>query len=137
MDYYNTFAKKKRHGCLTAYLILIFTLNLIGAFSQLITFFFAEPIMYPDSEALTASIVPRWLWLVLGIGSIIKLVSTVAILNWKKWGFWLFTISVVIRLIFNFYTGLYIANGIFWLVGIAILYGALNVGKKNGWRQLD
>ena len=77
------------------------------------------------------------MWLVLGIGSIIKLVSTVAILNWKKWGFWLFATSVLISLIFNFYTGLYIANGIFGFVGIAILYGALNVGKKNGWRQLD
>jgi len=77
------------------------------------------------------------LWLVLGIGSIIKLVSTVAILNWKKWGFLAFYNISFNQPYFQFLYGLYIANGIFGFVGIAILYGALNLGKKNGWRQLD
>ena len=129
---------KKRHGCLSVFLILILLVNALATFTQLTAFFFSEPITNQDDQSLAATIIPRWFWFVIGIGSLIKLLSLIAIINWKKWGFWFFTLSTFVNLGINLYTGLYIENGITGLIGVAILYGVLHIGgNKKGWTQLD
>ena len=130
--------EKKRHGCLSVFLILVLIVNAVATFTQLTAFFFSEPITNQDTQSLATTIIPRWFWFVLGIGSLIKLLSLIAIINWKKWGFWLFALSTFVNLGINLYTGLYIENGITGFIGVAILYGVLYIGgDKKGWSQLD
>ena len=130
--------EKKRHGCLSVFLILVLIVNAVATFTQLTAFFFSEQITYQDAQSLATTIIPRWFWFVLGITSLINFLSLIAIINWKKCGFWFFTLSAFVNLGFSLYAGLYIENGITGLIGVAILYGVLHIGgDKKGWAQLD
>ena len=81
---------------------------------------------------------PEWSFPVLIIMSIFNLVCAVSLFRWKKWGFWGFLASGIIVIIVNLSIGLSTASALGGIVGIAILYGVLQIGKENkGWPQLD
>jgi len=81
---------------------------------------------------------PGWAFPVLGILSVLNLVCAIGLFQWKKWGFYGVCVSSVIAVVVNLAIGLPPASALFGLVGIAILYGILQIGQENkGWTQLD
>ena len=127
---------KKRHGCLTAWLILMIIANSAIAFGYLIgvdrsIVFTKLKESYPNA--------PGWTFPLLTVLSLINLACAIALFNWKKWGFWGFCATSVIVLIINLSTGVKILpSSMGGLVGIALLYGVLHIGKEDkGWPQLE
>jgi len=81
---------------------------------------------------------PSWLFPVLAVLGIFNLVCAIALFKWKKWGFWGFCASAVAALIINISTGVGIAPSLVGLIGVAILFGVLHIGKENkGWPQME
>jgi hypothetical protein len=120
---------KKRHGCLTAYLIF-----LIVVIAITVIYYIA------DSKSLKSTLkLPGWSLPVSAVLCLLEIVCAIAIFKWKRWGFWGFCVLAMAALIVNISSGLGIATSIIGLVGIAIMYGVLNIGNKEnkGWPQLD
>ena len=124
--------EKKRHGCLTVYLVLMLIVNSLSTYFYLVT----PP---PDTgPPFHMPLFPTWVYGVMAITGLLNLISAVAILRWKKWGFWgllLSNISIVIRyLIIDQAIGQLLVG----LSPFIILYISLHIGKNNkGWSQLD
>ena len=121
--------QKIRHGCLTAFLVLMIVANSVTALMYLL-----------GSSLIKQSLpgVPSWALVVMGIFAIFNLVCAVGIFKWKKWGFWGFIVSSIVALFVNLSVGLGIGQSLGGLIGIALLYGVLHIGKENkGWPQLD
>ena len=119
---------KKRHGCLTAWLIIIIIACAVSI------------IMYLATTSLISSELDMagWVVPVLVILLVFEIVCAIALFMWKKWGFWGFCAIVVISIIINLSLGLGITASLGGLVGLAILFGVLNIGKDNkGWPQLN
>lgn len=121
--------EKKRHGCLTAWLILMIIANAATAF------------LYFTGGALVAAAVPSGnsaLILVLGVIGLANVAFAIALFMWKKWAFWGFCGCSVITMIINIILGLGIGQSVGGLLGAAILYGVLQIGGDNkGWDQLS
>ena len=124
--------EKKRHGCLTVYLVLILIVNSLLTYTYLVT----PP---PDTgPPFHMPLFPTWVYGVMAITGLLNLISAVAILRWKKWGFWLFANTSFITVWLNYTMGMSFATSIVGLVGVAILYGVLHIGgDKKGWTQLE
>jgi hypothetical protein len=120
---------KQRHGCLTAWLVLMIVANSAVALMYLL-----------GSSALRRSLpnAPGWAFPVLIAIGVLNVVFAVALLQWKKWGFWGFCATAVAALFVNLSIGLGVGQSLIGLVGIAILYGVLQIGSANkGWPQLE
>ena len=121
--------KKIRHGCLTAWLILMMIVNSLTALTYLL-----------GGKEIEQTIpnVPVWLFPVLVSVSVFNIICAFAIYRWQKWGFWGFLGSSVAAFVINISLGLGLAQSFFGLAGIAILFGILNIGENNkGWSQLE
>ena len=122
-------AEKKRHGCLTTYLVVMIIANSLTA------------LLYPfGAAAIKQRIpnIPNWAFPVLIAIAAVNVICAFALFRWKKWGFWGFAISTGIVFALNLAIGLSVASAIGGLVGVAVLYGALHIGKENkGWPQLN
>jgi len=127
-------APKQRHGCLTAYLIFMIIAN------SLVTLVYLPR---PNYQLILFDIVHLYwtrafVWPVLIVAGIFNVVCAVALLRWKKWGFWGFAVSSVIIFFVNLFIGLDIWPALVGLLGLPILYGVLQIGKEDkGWPQLD
>ena len=113
-------AYKKRHGCVTAWFILL----LIGStFGLLINF--AVGFYYPHN-----------IFVLLSIG---QLACIISMFNWKRAGFWGYTIICIIAGFINMSMGVEIAATIGGLLSPVILYGILQIekGGSTSWDQLD
>ena len=120
---------KQRHGCLTAWLIMMIITNAACALMYSIGSA-AIKTTYPDA--------PGWTFPVLIVFSLLNLAYAIAIFKWKKWGFWGFCVSSLVVLGVNLTIGLGLLQSLGGLVGVAIFYGVLHIGKENkGWPQLD
>ncbi|MGD1921118.1 MAG: hypothetical protein ACFCAD_20890 [Pleurocapsa sp.] len=119
--------QKQRHGCLTAWLILMIVANSISALIYLF-----------NSAAIKQAVpnYPDWTFFVLIIISIFNLICAIALWKWQKWGFWGFLGSSVAAFIINLSIGLGFGTSVSGLIGIAILYALLNIGENKGWSQL-
>ena len=121
--------EKTRHGCLTAFLILMIIANSATALMYL----FGSGVIRQSLPTL-----PGYVFPVLIVMSIFNLVCTIALFKWKKWGFWGFCVSTVFILVLNLSAGLGIGRSLSGLIGVLVLYGVLQIGKENkGWPQLD
>jgi len=120
---------KPRHGCLTAYLILMIIANSITG------------LFYLFSGSSVAKAFPEssnWALPILVIIVIFNIVCAIALFQWKKWGFFGFIISIIITFIVNVIIGTNIFLSFLGLTGIAVLYWVLQMGKeKKGWDQLE
>jgi len=127
----NPTVAKQRHGCLTAWLILI----IIGSSASSLMYFFARDMVTENLPADTSPIMLILLG-ILGIGNVI---FAVLLFQWKKLGFWGFVLTSIGALIINFYIGLPIGQSAFGLAGIAILYAILQIKKEDvsGWENLE
>jgi len=121
--------EKERHGCLTAYLALAIIANSATA---LLYLFGAAAIKRSTPN------IPDWAFPVLIVLVLFNLACAIALLRWKKWGFWGLIVSAVVTLGINLTIGLGLSSAIVGLLGVVILYGVLQIGKDNrGWPQLD
>ena len=121
--------EKNRHGCLTAYLIFMLLANSVTALMLLF-----------GGAGIREQMVdmPPWAFPVLGAFGLLNLVCVIAILKWKRWGFWGFCFSALVVFILNTILGLPGSQSLGGLIGVAILFGVLQIGKqKKGWTQLD
>jgi hypothetical protein len=121
--------QKSRHGCLTAWLVFMIIANSATALFYLLI----------DSESIKQAYpnAPNWALPLLVIVGLVNLVCSIALFRWKKWGFWGFCLSSIVAFITNIIIGIGAAS-IMGLVGIALLYGVLQIGKENkGWPQLE
>lgn len=122
-------AQKHRHGCLTAYLVVMIVAN--SAFALVYLF---------GSEAVRRNTpsMPQWVFPVLIVVGIFNLICAIALFRWKKWGFWGFAASAVVAFFVNLSIGIGPGFALFGLLGVAILFGVLHIGNEDkGWPQLD
>lgn len=120
---------KQRHGCLTAWLVLMIIANAGTAFMYLL-----------GSAAIKQNFpsAPGWAFPVLAVMGIANVVCAVALFQWKKWGFFGLLATSIVIFVINLMVGLNIVQAILGLTGFAILYGVLHIGKeRKGWTQLD
>jgi hypothetical protein len=120
---------KSRHGCLTAWLVVMIVANSGSALVY---------ILGSDAIRRTLPNAPGWAFPVLIVFSLFNLVCSIALFRWKRWGFWGFCGSSVVALVVNLSVGLGIGSALGGLVGVIVLYGLLQIGKENkGWPQLE
>ena len=121
--------QRGRHGCLTAWLIFMLVGNSLGALGYILA---GEAIR----EALPATSA-GWVIPVLAVLSIANIVFAIALFQWQKWGFWGVVATSVAAFIINLSIGIGVGQSALGLIGIALLYGVLNIGDSNkGWPQL-
>ena len=127
----NSSAAKQRHGCVTAWLIIMIIVNSLTA----IIYLFASELI---AKKLPGDVSTPMI-ILLGILGLINVGFSILLFQWKKIGFWGFTITSIGVLIINLSIGLGIGQSLFGLVGIAFLYGVLQI-KKNDvttWENLE
>jgi hypothetical protein len=119
-----------RHGCLTAWLILMIVVNTLGAIVCLFRSFLA---------AQHHIEVPGWFIAVMLAAVLLNLaciVCAVALFRWKKWGFYGYLILKVIDIVGGMLLGNPSAAA--GVLGIVILLGLLHMGGVNkAWHNLD
>ncbi len=114
-------AKKKRHGCLTTWLIIMIIGAVIVAIINLLGF----------SELQTWQLAA---FIAIGI---LEVVFVIALFNWKRWGFWGICALAVITVIINLSLELG-PTAFSGLIGVVLLYAVLQIGGENkGWKQLE
>ena len=123
--------QKQRHGCVTAWLIFMIIAN---SFSAILYLFAGDMIArnFPGGISNTMLL----LLAILGIGNV---VFSILLFKWMKIGFWGFLLTSIGALFINLIIGLGVIQSLFGLVGIAILYGVLQIKKDNmsAWDNLD
>jgi hypothetical protein len=122
---------KQRHGCVTAWLILIIVMNSLTA----ILYLFAGDMIaknFPGGISTTMLIL-------LAIIGICNVVFSIFLFQWKKWAFWGFAVTSIATFIINLSIGTGILQSVLGLVGIAVLYGVLNIKKDEiaAWDHLE
>lgn len=120
---------KKRHPVLSIWLALIIVYGVT----------FAILYLSGAGDVKSAGSSAGWAVPVLVVLLILQAICAVALFNWKKWGFWGFCVVNVIGLILDVFIGVNLVGPFITVViGIACLYGVLQVGQENkGWPQLN
>jgi hypothetical protein len=81
---------------------------------------------------------PPWGIPVLIVTSLFNVICAIALVQWKKWGFWGLCASTVVAFVVNSSYGVGVGGSLAGPVGLLILYGVLQIGKENkGWPQLE
>lgn len=119
---------KQRHGCLTAWLILMLIGNSIGALANLA--------MSDQIKAQLPSM-PDWALPVLALLGAVNIACAIGLFMWKKWGFFGFVVTSVVAGAINIMAGVPPAQTVGGFLGIAILFGVLQIGQPSGWSQLE
>jgi len=119
-----------RHGCLTAFLIFLILVNVISVVMYLAA---GDTIRQALPDA------PSWISPALALLGVLNIVFAIALFQWKKWGFYGFIITSVIAVIINISIGMSVLQGILGLVGVAILFGVLQIGgdDQKAWNHLE
>lgn len=71
--------------------------------------------------------------------SVVDLVCSYFLFMWKKWAFWGILICSLITFILNLSTGTSLLFSLMGLLGIVLLFGALQLKRqgKSGWKNLE
>ncbi len=128
---YNQSQEKQRHGCITAWLILMIIANSCIA---LIYLFASDQL----SKQMAGDI-PTSMFYVLAFISAMNVVFAVFLFQWKRWGFYGFILNALAGFAINLKMGMDIGSSLFGLVGIGILYAILQIKKNNvsAWEQME
>ena len=126
----NANTSKQRHGCVTAWLILM----IIGNSLLAIIYLFASSFItkYLPGDVSMAMII------LLGIIGIANVIFAIMLFQWKKIGFWGFIGTSVVAMVINFSIGTGVGQSLYGLIGIVILYAILQIKKDNvtTWENL-
>jgi hypothetical protein len=119
---------KQRHGCLTTWLVLMIIANSLTALIYLL-----------DKNAIKPNLhAPAWSRLALAVIGMANLVFSIALLRWKKWGFFGIVGTSILTLFVNLRNGVNPGFAVFGLTGVVMLYTLLQIGKdRKGWTQLE
>ncbi|MBT8205004.1 MAG: hypothetical protein KJP14_07075 [Eudoraea sp.] len=122
---------KQRHGCVTAWLILLIIINSLTALSYL----FAGGLI---SQNIPGG-VSKSMMIILALMGIANVIFAVLLFKWRKIGFWGFLLTSIVALAINLNIGMSIGQSLLGLVGIILLYGVLQIKKDqvSAWNQLD
>ena len=126
----NITTQKQRHGCVTAWLVIMIILNSLLA----VVYLFASDFITNNLQNSSKSMI-----LLLGVLGVLNVVFAVMLLKWKKLGFWGFIASSIIVMFINLTIGMGVGQSVFGLVGVAILYGILQIKSNNvtTWDNLE
>jgi len=146
---------KNRHGCLMAWLVLLIIINSFMILGSLIS-----PLLLNWSRKMVPDmIIPSisaWQQYVPIALVVINVVFVVAIILWKKWGFWGYCANSIVLLAINLVVNIrgigsmpdiagampvgitsVIISAVGTILGVLILFGVLHIGReKKGWTQL-
>ena len=113
-------ANKKRHGCVTTWLVILLIGSTLGVLVNLGAGFF-------------------WPFNLLLLMSIVNIVCVILMFDWKIVGFWGLSISAVIIFVINLTYGVELPTAIGGILSPVILYGILQIKRNNisAWDQLD
>lgn len=119
---------KRHHVFLTIYLALLVAANPCAA------------LLCMAKLANVKRPLPDEVWWMAALAASLAAANTVgaiALFRWKKWGFWVLSVSAAVGFLVNI--GLDTTmSGFGGLLGIVILLLALNIGDENqGWPQLE
>jgi len=120
--------QKKRHGCLTTWLVLIIVFNVIAII-----------IAVPKGSPSAEDILPWPQYLISILFSLINIGFAIGLFRWKRWAFWGFCTSSAAAAIVNMIFGelvIFALAGFF--IELAVLLFVLTVGGENkAWNQLE
>lgn len=121
---------KERHGCVTAWLIFMIVVNSIVALLYLL----GSGMIAENLPGVSGATI-----LISGLLSIANVVFAVLLLQWKKIGFFGFAGISVVALALNVSSGMSVGQSLLGLVGVAILYGILQIKQndKSAWENLE
>ena len=122
---------KQRHGCVTAWLILMIIVNSFTAIIYLFASdFIIENTPTPPSENMM---------LILGTIGIGNLTFSVYLLKWKNWAFWGFAGTSILTFTLNISNGLGVGSSALGLLCVVIIYAILQIKKENttAWSNLE
>ena len=69
--------------------------------------------------------------------AIAEIVFAIALLRWRRWGFYGFTASVIVALFLNLVMGIGLWNDLPGLASVVVLFILLQLGKENrAWKHL-
>jgi len=126
----STSVEKQRHGCVTAWLVLVVVVN---SFAAIIYFFASELIAWVMPN------VSKTMNVLSGILCVAYVIFAVMLFQWKKIGFLGLIVSCIVASIINIYIGFGVVESVLGLGSIAILYGILQIKKDNvtTWENLE
>lgn len=78
-----------------------------------------------------------WVRPVLVFVGLVNVIFAVALIRWRRWGFWGFAVSTVVALIVNVAVLGLGPWSVFGVLGIAALYGLLQLGRPKAWLLLE
>lgn len=119
---------RKRHGCVTAWLVFMIVVNSLVA---LMYFFLGDMIRGALPVEISSTMM-----ILLGLIGAANVVFAVLLLKWKKIAFWGFVGTSLAALAINLTLELGIGQSLGGIAGIAILYGILQI-KENGVSAWD
>jgi len=113
-------ANKKRHGCVTTWLVMVLVITAVSIFANL-----AEGFYYP--------------WNIYFLMSVGQLVCVILMFNWKIIGFWGFVGIQLPAFFLNMSVGLETFDSLVGLLAPVILYAIMQIKRNNisAWDQLD
>jgi len=125
--------KPRRHGCLTAFLVVMITSFGLSFVQSALDFSFKtwavmryKPPTGPGHDLL------------FGLLELSCLVSSIALLKWKRWGFYGFVGTIIAFLGVNLSTGRNPAGLLLGVVFVGVLYWTLQMGgDAKAWVHLD
>ncbi|GMN10981.1 hypothetical protein MTsPCn9_27070 [Croceitalea sp. MTPC9] len=122
---------KKRHGCVTAWLILMIIANSFTA----ITYLFMGDVVLENLPNPTS----KSMLVLLAILGLANLAFAILLFQWKKWAFWSFVASALITLAVNLSIGLGLGQSLLGLLGVILLYAILQIKQdgKTAWENLE
>jgi uncharacterized membrane protein YjjP (DUF1212 family) len=132
-------SSRKRHGCLTAWLIYMLIGNSFAALVNLLLSFAINTSTFKSIAAQQAlPNISSVTYLILTVVCIFNVVCTIVLFKWKKWGFYGCLGSAVVAFIINILSGINLVTSLLGLLGLAMLYGVLNIGGENkAWTRLE
>lgn len=122
--------EKQRHGCVTAWLILMIVIN---SLTSVIYLFFGDKVREEAPE------VSQSLLLLLAFLTLSNVFFAAMLLRWKKLGFWGFVITSAAAFILNLMMGMDILRSVLGMAGLLILYAILQIKKDDtsAWENLE
>ena len=122
---------KQRHGCVTAWLILMIVANSAVA----LVYLFA-------SEFITKNLpgeVSNLMIIILAVIGVANVIFAILLFQWKKIGFWGTIVTSIATFGININIGLGIGQSLFGLIGLGILFAVLQIKEKevSAWQNLE
>ena len=127
------FAPKERHGCVTAWLILLIVIN------SLLSLVFLFAVFASNKIAMQ---IPFYQIVILFAAAVSNVVCAIMLMKWKKIGFLGFVATSIVVLIVNLSSStnpMEIMQSFFGLLGAVVLFAILQIksDNKSAWQNLE